>query len=74
LHSSDLLTQQGVIKNISQLPPRKLINPKDENWDDVDNIIFNSLNLTRDEQDAVYEAVATLVEARLKKAVSLQNR
>ena len=37
----------------------------------LDNIIFDALNLTQGERDAVYEAVISLVEARLKKAGSL---
>jgi len=36
-----------------------------------DNIIFDALNLTQGERDAVYEAVINLVEARLKKAGSV---
>jgi len=36
-----------------------------------DNIIFDALNLTQGERDAVYEAVINLVGARLKKAGSV---
>lgn len=36
-----------------------------------DSIVFDALNLTKDERDAVYEAVINLVEARLKKAGSV---
>ena len=37
----------------------------------LDNIIFDALNLTQCERDAVYEAVINLVEGRLKKAGSI---
>jgi hypothetical protein len=40
----------------------------------LDNIIFDALGLTQGERDAVYEAVIRLVEARLKKAESLNRR
>ena len=48
-----------------------------EDWDvlepsqarrDLDNIIFDVLQLTQGERDGVYEAVIQLVETRLKKA------
>ena len=38
----------------------------------LDAIIFDTLNLTQGERDAVYEAVIDLVEARLQKASSLK--
>ena len=38
----------------------------------LDAIIFDALNLTQGERDAVYEAVIHLVEARLQKAQSLR--
>ena len=38
----------------------------------LDDIIFDALNLTQGERDAVYEAVIELVEARLNKAKSLK--
>ena len=37
----------------------------------LDSLIFDALNLTQGERDAVYEAVVNLVEARLSKAKSL---
>ena len=37
----------------------------------LDSIVFNALDLTQTERDAVYEAVINLVEARLKKAGSV---
>ena len=40
----------------------------------LDAIIFDALNLTQGERDAVYEAVIHLVEARLQKAGSLKGR
>jgi len=39
----------------------------------LDDIIFDALNLTQDERDAVYEGVKDLVEARLNKANSLNS-
>lgn len=38
----------------------------------LDDIIFDALSLTQSERDAVYEAVITRAEARLKKADSVQ--
>lgn len=40
----------------------------------LDNKIFEELHLTQGERDAVYEAVINLVESRLKKAGSLENK
>ncbi|MYK16690.1 ribonucleotide-diphosphate reductase subunit beta [Candidatus Poribacteria bacterium] len=40
----------------------------------LDTIIFDTLGLTQDERDAVYEAVVNLVEARLRKARSLKAK
>jgi phage portal protein BeeE len=40
----------------------------------VDTIVFDDLGLTQGERDAVYEAVVKLVEARLKKAESLNPK
>jgi hypothetical protein len=39
----------------------------------LDAVIFDALNLTQGERDAVYEAVVQLVETRLKKAGSLER-
>ncbi len=38
---------------------------------ELDDVIFDSIGLTQNERDAVYEAVINLVEARLKKAASV---
>jgi len=46
------------------------IQPRSER-EQLDNIIFDALNLTQGERDAVYEAVINLVESRLKKAGSV---
>lgn len=62
---------ENALQGIYALPPRKLITPKTEKWEDIDNIIFDTLNLTSGEQDAVYEAMIGLAEARLNKADSL---
>lgn len=40
----------------------------------IDAIIFDALDLTRREREAVYEAVTSLVKERLEKARSLQRR
>ena len=40
----------------------------------LDSIIFEALGLTQGERDAVYEALINLVEARLKKASSLDPK
>ena len=40
----------------------------------MDNVIFDELRLTRGEREAVYEAVISLVETRLKKASSLDPK
>lgn len=37
----------------------------------LDGMVFEMLNLTQTERDAVYEAVINLVESRLKKAESV---
>ena len=39
----------------------------------LDSLIFDALDLTQEERDAVYEGVVNLVEARLNKARSLQS-
>jgi len=41
---------------------------------DLDNIIFDILGLTKGEREAVYEEIIKLVEARLKKAISLKTK
>lgn len=63
----------SAIKSISSLPARKLCKPVDEHWRVLDTLVFDSIDLTQDERDAVYEAVIDLVESRLKKAESLQE-
>jgi Eco57I restriction-modification methylase len=40
----------------------------------MDSLIFDILNLTQGERDAIYEAVIELVESRLNKANSLKTR
>ena len=62
----------AVLESISPLPPRKLNNSETE-WDALDAIVFDTLNLTQGEHDAVYEAVINLVQARLQKASSLKG-
>jgi hypothetical protein len=46
------------------------LQPRDERRQ-LDNIVFDALELTQGERDAVYEAVISLVEGRLKKAGSV---
>ena len=66
-------TAESLLKRISPLPPRRIVNSKSE-WSDLDAIIFDALNLTRGERDGVYEAVVNLVESRLRKARSLKGK
>lgn len=51
----------------------KFINPA-KDIKNIDDIIFDALNLSSGERNAVYEAIVDLVEARLKKANSLSPR
>ncbi len=62
---------ESSLTGIFTLPPRKLIMPKTEKWEDIDTVIFDTLNLTSVERDSVYEAMIELAEARLNKADSL---
>lgn len=63
-----------VIDEISSLPARKLLLGRDVVWSLLDDAIYNALDLTQDERDAIYEAVISLVEARLNKAGSVNRR
>jgi hypothetical protein len=67
----DLLNQcnLGNIRKRNVLPINIEISQPDRRA--LDSIIFDALNLTQGERDAVYEAVIDLVSARLKKARSL---
>ena len=69
----DEKTTESLIKQISPLPPRKIVNSESE-WSTLDAIIFDVLDLTQGERDGVYEAVVGLVEARLRKARSLKGK
>ena len=69
----DEKTTEVLIKQISPLPPRKIVNSESE-WSDLDAIIFDTLDLTQSERDGVYEAVTNLVESRLRKAKSLKGK
>ena len=69
----DQKTTESLIKQISPLPPRKIVNSESE-WSDLDAIIFDALNLTQGERDGVYAAVVNLVESRLWKARSLKGK
>jgi len=63
---------RAVLKDARQrdfLPLRQEI--QNSNRQELDGIVFDALNLTQGERDAIYEAVINLVEARLKKAGSL---
>ena len=64
---------ESLIKQISPLPPRKIVNSESE-WSALDAIIFGALNLTQGERDGVYAAVVNLVESRLRKARSLKGK
>jgi hypothetical protein len=65
------INAQKIIEGVSFLPARKFGKVMDEAWSNLDNIIFEILSLTQGERDAVYEAVTTLIEARLNKAGSV---
>ena len=51
----------------------EMLKPSDDRRS-LDEIIFDTLNLTQGERDGVYEAVVNLVEARLRKARSLKGK
>ena len=40
----------------------------------IDDVVFNSLKLTKGEREAVYEAITSMVSARLSKAQSLGTK
>jgi len=61
---------KSVLPHIYALPPRKLTSLQEQAWLDIDTIIFDALNLTQNERDAVYEGAINLVNARLEKAKS----
>ena len=66
-------TTESLIKQISSLSPRKIVNSESE-WSTLDEIIFDVMDLTQGERDIVYEAVVKLVESRLRKARSLKGK
>ncbi|MGI9061421.1 MAG: Eco57I restriction-modification methylase domain-containing protein [Ktedonobacteraceae bacterium] len=63
---------EKTLQSLYDLPPRKLLSKGGKEWTNVDSIVFDALNLTQEERDAVYEAVIGLVESRLKKASSFK--
>lgn len=66
--------QKGVelaLQGIYTLPPRNLTDPQEQEWLDLDTIIFDTLGLTQNERVAVYKAARDLIDARLHKAKSL---
>ncbi|RKU39107.1 hypothetical protein C6496_03330 [Candidatus Poribacteria bacterium] len=63
-------TVELLLKQISPLFPRKIVNSESE-WSNLDAIIFDALDLTTGERDGVYEAVTQLVTTRLQKAKSV---
>jgi len=65
LHSFDVMARRDVKSIFDEVHQKDRIN--------LDNIIFDALNLTQGERDAVYEAVVNLVNSRLKKAKSLNT-
>ncbi len=62
---------ETVVQHIYSLPARKLLGVQEQEWLDIDAIIFDALGLTRGERDAVYDAVISLVTSRLTKAKSV---
>ena len=70
--SGDCINNKKVLlQSISSLSPRKLAQSESD-WASLDASIFDALNLTQGEREAVYEAVIGLVVARLSKAKSLK--
>ena len=63
----DEKTAELFLKQISPLSPRKFVNSESE-WSNLDGIIFDALDLTKDERDGVYEAVTQLITTRVEKA------
>lgn len=61
---------------LMEMTKRELLSLREEisdsNRRNLDAIVFDTIGLTRGEREAVYEAVIDLVEARLKKAGSLE--
>lgn len=60
-----------LLDSVSSLPPRELSEPQNDEWSELDRFVFDALNLTQNERDAVYEGVVDIVEERLKRAASL---
>ena len=69
----DKETAESLLKQISLLPPRRIVDSESE-WSTLDAIIFDALDLTQGERDGVYEGVVNLVESRLRKAKSLKGK
>ena len=65
----DVWHEYGVEKGAGKNPVLDLLADR-KNLDDV---VFDALDLTKGEREAVYEAVIDLVESRLKKAGSLNH-
>ena len=69
LLANPILFESEVCKSVLLEANRLECNGQDRRA--LDSIIFDALNLTQGERDAVYEAVINLVEGRLKKAGSV---
>jgi len=59
------------VKSIKDLPPRNVLDYDPGEWDQVDDIVFNALNLGKRQRKDVINAAKTLVEIRLDKAGSV---
>lgn len=67
----DSKVSRELLESVSSLPPRKLREPKTNAWDELDAFVFDALDLSQGERDAVYEGVIDMVRERLKRATSL---
>ena len=66
-----------VKRTLAEMAKRELLPLREEivhpSRRELDALVFEILGLTRGEQEGVYEAVAALVESRLKKAESAEK-
>ncbi|UCH62226.1 MAG: Eco57I restriction-modification methylase domain-containing protein [Fidelibacterota bacterium] len=62
---------ESVFRDIHSMPARKVTTIPDECWRNIDQVIFDILQLDQAEREAVYEAALGLVNNRLEKAQSI---
>jgi hypothetical protein len=68
---AEIVSMDSVFDNVMEENPRSFVEPISNNWRALDDVVFDVLGLTVGEREAVYEAVVTLVRARLAKAKSV---